>query len=59
MAVKIHKGENRIEFRYTVPGLRWGRILSVLGILLTAGYLLFMRRRRTGKGVAHKSRNHQ
>ena len=33
MAVRIHEGENRIEFTYTVPGLFAGIIISLAGLL--------------------------
>ena len=45
MAVRIHEGKNRIEFRYTVPGLKAGIGLSVFSAFLTVLYILFMRKR--------------
>ncbi len=39
MAVRIHEGENRIEFTYTVPGLFAGIIISLAGLLAAAVYI--------------------
>lgn len=40
MAVRIHAGENRVEFHYTVPGLKPGIALTVLAVLISAIYIL-------------------
>ena len=48
MAVRIHEGENRIEFTYTVPGLFAGIIISLAGLLAAAVYIGYwmMRKRK-------------
>lgn len=35
--IPVEEGENQIELRYTLPGLKTGALLSALGIILFAG----------------------
>ena len=46
MAVRIGDGTNRIEFRYTVPGLRAGILLTAASLVISVIYILIMRRRK-------------
>ena len=46
MAVRIHAGRNRIELRYTVPGLKAGLILSLMGLAASALYIALCRIRK-------------
>ena len=46
MAVRIGGGTNRIEFRYTVPGLRAGILLTAASLVISVIYILIMRRRK-------------
>lgn len=41
MAVRCEAGENRIEFRYELPGLRYGGLMTLAGCLLLGLYLAF------------------
>lgn len=43
MAVKADAGESKIVFRYRTPGLVAGTILTVIGLLLLAGYIIISR----------------
>jgi len=43
MAVKADAGENTIVFRYRTPGLTAGILMTIIGILLLAGYLVICR----------------
>lgn len=43
MAVKGDAGRNEIVFRYRTPGLTVGTFITVIGILLLAGYLIICR----------------
>ena len=45
MAVYIPAGENRIVFRYTIPGFNAGFLFSVLAVLLAVVYCVLSRRR--------------
>ncbi len=45
MAVKVGEGENLVEFRYTVPGLRAGALLSMAGLLASAAYVALMKKK--------------
>ncbi|MGN1120080.1 MAG: YfhO family protein, partial [Oscillospiraceae bacterium] len=43
MAIRVPAGVQEIEFTYRTPGLTLGIILTIVGILLTAAYILFFR----------------
>jgi hypothetical protein len=53
-AVAVPAGTHTVEWRYVVPGLREGALLSVVGVLLLLGWggwlLVCARRRRTAPG---------
>lgn len=53
MAVRIRAGENRIEFRYTVPGLKAGAMLSLLALAVSVIYIIAaaMLDRKRGKAA--------
>lgn len=53
MAVRCGAGGNHITFRYTLPGLREGAVLTAAGIVLLALYLVFGRGLVQSKGTAH------
>ena len=36
--IKVHAGKNKIQMKYTVPGLKYGVIVSIIGV---AGYVIF------------------
>ncbi len=44
MAVRVPKGESTIRFDYKTPGLRAGALLTLLGFVLLALYMLFMKK---------------
>ncbi len=44
MAVRLEAGENHIRFDYLAPGLKEGLLVSAIGLVLWAGYLLLCRR---------------
>ena len=44
MAVEAPAGDNEIRFEYETPGLKTGLLISLGGLLLLVGYLLWMRR---------------
>ncbi|MDO4615049.1 MAG: YfhO family protein, partial [Lachnospiraceae bacterium] len=43
MAVRIHAGENRIVFRYEVPGLKAGIAVTTVGAVIALVYLAVVR----------------
>ena len=43
MAVKVPRGESKIEFTYETPGLRFGLIVSAAGVVILAVYMLAAR----------------
>ena len=45
MAVRISQGENRILLTYTVPGLRAGVLLSAAALIISAAYIIYMRKK--------------
>jgi len=45
--VAVPAGRHEVEWRYRVPGLRAGALVSLLGLLLCAAAAVAMRRRRT------------
>ena len=53
-AVMCGKGENDIRFDYELYGLRQGTALSLIGIVLLAGYVLVCRRLSSIKRVKEK-----
>ena len=46
MAVKISKGENRISFIYTVPGLGSGAVMTAVSLIISVIYIIFMKKRQ-------------
>ena len=46
MAVRIDAGENRIEFRYKVPGLAAGIVISLAGFAAAAAYIAYWIRKK-------------
>ena len=44
MAIKIYKGANNIEFNYEVPGLKLGRLISTISIVILVIYFCFERK---------------
>ena len=46
MAVFIPAGENRIVFRYTIPGFNAGLLFSLLAVLLSVVYCVLSRRKK-------------
>ena len=44
MAVRVPKGESTIRFDYKTPGLKAGALLTLLGFVLLALYMLFMKK---------------
>lgn len=55
MAVKASAGENKIEFRYETPGLRTGALISIVGIILLAAYIIIFRIRKSERKTAQFS----
>ena len=53
MAVKANKGKNEIHFEYDTPGLKYGAVVSLAGILILAVYILIMRKKRVKEPVSH------
>ena len=53
-AVMCGKGDNDIRFDYELYGLRQGTVLSLIGIVLLAGYVLVCRRLSSIKRVKEK-----
>jgi hypothetical protein len=45
--VAVPAGRHEVDWRYRVPGLRAGALISLLGLLLCAGAAVALRRRRT------------
>ncbi len=43
IGIRVPKGECDIEFTYETPGLRYGIIATIIGIVLLAAYILVMR----------------
>lgn len=43
MAVKGEIGENTIKFEYETPGLKFGAIVSFIGVIILAGYMFIFR----------------
>ena len=46
MAVQISEGQNEIEFKYEVPFLREGIIISIIGITVWGIYYAVTRRKK-------------
>ncbi len=46
MAVRVHEGENRIGFYYTVPGLKAGILLSLAALAISILYIIFTKRQK-------------
>jgi len=44
IGIKIHKGSNKIKFKYEVPGLKLGIIISIISLLSSFGYLLYIKK---------------
>ena len=38
MAVKCDAGENEIVFSYETPGLKAGKVISIIGVIILAAY---------------------
>ena len=53
MAVRCEAGANHITFRYTLPGLQYGAVLTLAGILLLALYLALGKGLVSGRETAH------
>ncbi len=51
MAVKADKGDNTIIFRYETPGLKTGLIISGVGIVILALYLLICRKTKKDNDI--------
>ena len=49
MAIPLEPGEHQVELRYTPPGLRAGVCISAAAAALTAGAVLFRRKKRHSK----------
>ena len=46
MAIKIEEGVNNIEFSYTVPGLKFGSLISLISVICYSGYFLILKKRK-------------
>lgn len=53
MAVPVSKGTNRIEFHYTVPGLKAGMLMTGASLILSVGYCCLAIRDKKRKKLAH------
>ncbi len=49
MAVFCQAGQNKIRFNYMTPGLKEGLIVSILGILIFIGYIVYINRKKKTK----------
>ena len=54
MAVPVSKGDNRIEFHYTIPGFATGLLLSFLGTVLSAVWVILFAVRGRKRTIRRK-----
>ena len=40
MAIKVHKGKNKVEFKYTPPGLKLSLVISALSLIIVVGRMV-------------------
>lgn len=46
LAIEVKKGEHTIELKYSNPYIRTGIIVTILGIILFIGTIIYQKRRR-------------
>ena len=54
-AIRVPAGESQISFTYETPGLKYGIIASIAGIVLLAAYILYFKfiKRKNGRSYVH------
>lgn len=45
MGIKINEGTNKIVFKYYTPGLKVGLIISIISLISSGGYILYLKRK--------------
>lgn len=40
MAIKVNKGKNKVEFKYTPPGLKIGAVVSIISLIIVLGRMI-------------------